>query len=112
MKLLPNALNKIFLIGFLLLSVPAYAMSWSIGPSMKTPRSEFQVAVLDNKLYVAGGIARFRTTRRCEVLDLSANRWELQRFLLVRYTYSVEKALLRASYTTAMFALIQHQKSG
>lgn len=63
------------LISIVMVSTPVAADTWSLGPSMKTPRSEIQVANYEGKLYIAGGIATFRTTKSCEVFDLGHSTW-------------------------------------
>ncbi len=92
MKLKPNTMSKALLISFLFLAMPAQSLDWLIGPSMPTPRSEFQVALAQDKLYVADGIAKFRTTNRCEVFGIKNNVWST--------CHKLPKALHHVALTT------------
>lgn len=53
--------------------------AWHAGAEMPTPRSEIAAAVLDGKIYVAGGLARSVggniTTPAFEVYDIEDNSW-------------------------------------
>ena len=48
---------------------------WETVSSMDTARSEIHAAVLDGKIYVAGGIGFFRTLASCEVFDIASKTW-------------------------------------
>ena len=50
--------------------------AWSPGAPMPTARSEIALAVLDGRIYVAGGLAQFGTTAAFQVYDPAADRWQ------------------------------------
>ena len=49
--------------------------SWSSISSMKTPRSNFGIEVIGDKVLVAGGYNGERTTGEVEVYDDITNQW-------------------------------------
>ena len=66
-----------------ILIVPLVAMiglfGWrslsSLNDGMDAPRSEIHAAVMDEKVYVAGGIGLFRVLDSCEVYDIPIQEW-------------------------------------
>lgn len=48
---------------------------WTQQADMDYGRSEISAAVLNEKVYVAGGIGFFRTLRSCEMYDVANNTW-------------------------------------
>ncbi len=48
-------------------------MQWDAG--MNHPRSEIHAAMLDDKIYVAGGIGLFRVLDSCEYYTIPTNKW-------------------------------------
>jgi len=55
--------------------LPVLDGTWSKGASMPTARSEVAAAILDGKIYVAGGLAGAGATDAFEVYDTQANTW-------------------------------------
>ena len=49
--------------------------SWRQGPPMPTPRSELTGAVLDGRVYAAGGIAQLGITPALQVFDPARDEW-------------------------------------
>jgi N-acetylneuraminic acid mutarotase len=66
-----------FLAAMLFAALPAAAQQpqWRPGPPMPTARSEVHAALLDNCLYVAGGLSANFTTAAFECLDLATQGW-------------------------------------
>ena len=60
---------------FLMTALAAGDSQWRQLSSMPVPRSEIYAAVLGDDIYVAGGIARFRTSRACAVLNVETEAW-------------------------------------
>lgn len=57
--------------------------SWTNISNMKTPRSNFGVEVIGDKLLVAGGYNGERTTGEVEVYDDATNDWSVVIYLLL-----------------------------
>jgi len=59
--------------------VAAILLGWrsfsGLNTGMEYPRSEIHAAVLDKKIYVAGGIGLFRVLDSCEVYDVADQTW-------------------------------------
>jgi non-specific serine/threonine protein kinase len=52
------------------------ARRWSRMPPMPTPRGAVAVGVIDDRLYVAGGMLRGSPLRTLEAFDFGSRRWE------------------------------------
>jgi len=62
------------LIGCACISGPASA-DWSELASLDVSRSEIAAAVVDQTVFVAGGIGRFGTLKSCEMYNRNSNQW-------------------------------------
>lgn len=49
--------------------------NWQQAPPMNTGRSEIHATLLDNNIYIVGGIGNFRTLKSCERFDVNVGRW-------------------------------------
>lgn len=54
---------------------PRASQNWAMMSPMKTGRSEIAAALLNDKVYIAGGIGFFRALKSCEVYDILKDSW-------------------------------------
>jgi len=78
--------RKRLILGLILLTPVAYVgfanferaklpNGWELASKMDQGRSEIAAAILDNQIYTAGGIGKFRVLKSCEKYDVVNDQW-------------------------------------